>query len=220
MALLTTDTIRLIYNLAATRDRIWLLVNGGPELPWDVRPVERFMDSHYYRVGSPVQTSPITRLIEYSTVSAPDRFAYRAPERLTDLVFDDTVHVVGYELPGGMNYQPGDALAVSTYWQTDTPLEPNYSIGLYLRDANGAEVAQADGQPGGGFFPTSQWQVGVAVWDNRAVRLPADLAPGIYQLWVKLYDLAPDSSARDLPVTSGEKIDTSVGVLSVTIRVG
>lgn len=219
MALLTTDTIRLIYNLAATRPRLWLLVNGGADLPWDVRPVERFMDAHYYPIRA-LRTSPVVRLIEYSTTSAPDMFAYSAAEHSTDLEFNDAIRLVGYELPSGTDYTPGDALAVSTYWTTDAPLDPNYSIGLYLRDANGAEVAQADGEPGGGFFPTSGWQPGVPVWDNRAIQLPANLAPGTYQLWIKLYDFAPDGSVRDATVTQGERIDASVGVLPVTIRIG
>ena len=93
-------------------------------------------------------------------------------------------------------------------------------MGLYLRDASGAAVTQADSQPGGGFFPTSQWQPGVPVWDNRALRLPADLAPGTYQLWLKLYDFGADGSIRDLPVSAGEKAAVSIGVLPVTIQIG
>ncbi len=218
--LLTKETIQLIYNLAATRDRLWLLVDGGPDLPWSVRPVERFMDAHYYPVGSPIQTSPITRLIEYSTISAPDRFAYRAPERLSDLAFGEQIRLSGFELPAGEVYPAGGALAFSLYWLTDAPLEGNYTVGLYLRDASGAAVTQADSQPGGGFFPTSQWQPGVPVWDNRALRLPADLAPGTYQLWLKLYDFGADGSIRDLPVSAGEKAAVSIGVLPVTIQIG
>ncbi|MFN8452990.1 MAG: hypothetical protein U0521_31320, partial [Anaerolineae bacterium] len=201
-----------------TRARLWLLVNGGPDLPWDVRPVERFMDAHYYPIRV-LETSPQARLIEYSTISAPDRFAYRDPEHLTDLAFGGHIRLVGFDLPGGTYYTSGGVLAVSTYWKTDAPLDPNYSIGLYLRDASGAPVAQVDGEPDGAFAPTSGWQVGVPVWDNRAIRLPADLAPGTYQLWIKLYDFASDGSARDLPVTAGERIDDSVGVLA-TIHVG
>ncbi len=223
MILLTKETIQLIYNLAATRDRLWLLVDGGPDLPWSVRPVERFMDAHYYPVYDPnrtLETSPLTRLIEYSTTSAPDQFAYREPEHLTELAFADQMRLVGFDLPKGADYAPGDALPISTYWVADTPISANYTIGLYLRVADGFPVTQADAQPGGGFYPTSGWQVGVPVWDNRAVRLPDDLAAGTYQLWVKVYDFADDGSVRDLAVSAGEKADDSIGVLPVTIRVG
>lgn len=217
--LLTKETIQLIYNLAATRDRLWLLVDGGPDLPWSVRPVERFMDAHYYPIGSPIQTSPITRLIEYGTISAPDSFAYRSPERLSDLAFGEHIRLAGFVLPAGTTYHAGDALALSLYWQTDAPLAGNYTVGLYLRAADGAAVTQADGQPGGGFFPTSQWLPGVPVWDNRALRLPGDLAPGEYQVWLKLYDFGTDGAIRDLPVSAGDKADVSIGVLPITIQI-
>jgi hypothetical protein len=219
IALLTTDTIRLIYNLAATRERLWLLVNAGPALPWSVRPVERFMSEHYFQVGSPIETGAATRLIEFSTISAPDRFAFRSPEYASELGFGDHVRLTGFDLPAGTVYRAGEALALSSDWITDAPLDANYSIGMYLRTAEGAEVAQVDAQPGAGFYPTSQWQVGVRVRDNRAFRLPEDLAAGDYQLWVKLYDFSPGGTVQDLPVTSGERIDASIGVLPVTIQI-
>ena len=216
--LLTKETSQLITNLALTHARLWLLVDGGPDLSWSVRPVERYLSAHYYRLQE-IDTSPITRLIEYSTISAPDMFAYREPEHLTDLAFGDHIRLVGLDVPAGTTVQAGGVLAVSLYWTTDAALDPNYTVGLYLRDAGGAPVAQMDGQPGGGFFPTDGWQIGVPVWDNRAIRLPDDLPPGDYQLWVKLYDFAPDGSVRDLPVTAGEHVDESIGVLPVTITV-
>lgn len=217
--LLTKETIRLIYNLAATRDRIWLLVNAGPDVPWSVRPVERFMDSHYYRVGDVIETGPLTRLIEYSTISAPDPFAYRLPEHLSALEFDGRIRLTAFDLPAGETYAPGSVLALTTAWQANVPLEANYSIGVYLRDAAGGEVAQVDSEPGGGFFPTSLWRAGVTVWDNRAIRLPENLPPGDYQLWVKLYDFSADGSVHDLPVSAGERIDDSIGVLEILIHV-
>jgi hypothetical protein len=217
--LLTTDTIQLIYNLAATRDRLWLLSDGGPDLPWSVRPVERFMAVHYYPVGSPTATGPITRLIEYSTISAPDMFAYREPDYPTDLAFSDHIRLVGYDLPDGTAYHAGGVLALTTDWITDAALTDNATIGLYLRDANGNAIAQVDAQPGAGFYPTSQWQVGVPVWDNRAIRLPDDLPAGTYQLWIKLYDFNADGSVHDLPITTGDKMDNSIGILPVKIQV-
>ena len=216
--LLTTDTIQLIYNLAATRDRLWLLVDGGPDLPWSVRPVERFMSAHYYPIQT-IQTGPITRLIEYSTVSALDMFAFREPDHPTDLTYDDHIRLIGFDLPAAVDYHPGDVLALTTAWKTDAALNGNATIGLYLRDANGNAIAQVDAQPGAGFYPTNQWQIGVPVWDNRAIRLPSDLPPGTYQLWIKLYDFNADGSVHDLPVTAGDKMDASIGILPVQIQV-
>ncbi len=218
MLLLTTDTIQLIYNLAATHDRLWVLVDGGPDLPWSVRPVERFMSAHYYPIRT-LETGPITRLIEYSTISAPNMFAYREPDHPTDLTFDTHIHLIGFDLPQGTAYHAGDVLALTTAWKTDRMLDRNITIGLYLRDSNGNAVAQVDEQPGAGFYPTSQWQPDVPIWDNRAIRLPSDLPAGRYQVWIKLYDFNDDLSVHDLTVTSGNKLDDSIGILPFQIQV-
>ncbi len=212
--LLTSQTIRLIYNLAATHERLWLLEDGSPDIWWSVRPAERFLSAHYYPL-SYRRMGDFTWLIEYSTVSAPDRYAYRAPETLTDLVFDDTMRLVGYELPAGLTYAAGDALPISLYWMTDAPIAGNYTVAFYVRDGNGMPIAQIDSAPA--FMPTHTWIVGAPVWDNRAVELPPDLPAGDYQLWVKVYEYT--DAAHDLPVTSGDSIDGVIGVLPVLIQV-
>lgn len=218
-ALLTTYTPPLIHHLAARRDRLWLLSESGPDLWWSVRPLERFMASHYYPLRV-LQTGPRTRLIEYSTASAPDGFGFVGAEIPTDLVYGESLRLLGLTLPRGTNYAPGEALPVSLSWSADAPLEPNYTVALFLRDASGLPVADAQWQPGMGFAPTSGWRPGVPVWDNRAVRIPADAAPGEYQLWVKVYDFAPDGTARDLAVNGENTLDDVIGVLPVVIRVG
>jgi hypothetical protein len=177
------------------------------------------MAAHYYPIGSPFETGPITRLIEYSTISAPDMFAYREPDHPTNLTFDDHIRLMGFDLPQGTDYHAGDVLALTTAWKTDEALPESATIGLYLRDANGNAIAQVDAQPGAGFYPTNQWQAGIPIWDNRAIRLPNDLPAGTYQLWVKLYDFKADGSVHDLPVTSGDKMDDSIGILPVQILV-
>lgn len=219
-ALLTRETIPLIHNLAATHQRLWLLVHGGPDLWWTTRPVERFMSAHYYPIRV-IQTGPVTRLIEYSTVSAPDVYAFRSAERTTDLSFGDHIRLIGFELSVGERYRAGDALPVSLYWATHAPLEANYTVALFLRAADGRPAAQHDSMPGGGFALTSLWQPDQPVWDHRALRLPNDLAAGDYQLWVKVYDFGADGAPRDLPVTSaGDRtLDGVIGVLPVTIHV-
>jgi hypothetical protein len=51
-------------------------------------------------------------------------------------------------------------------------------------------VAQHDRAPEGGFYPTSQWDVGESVADIYPLALPETLAPGAYRLVVGLYDPA------------------------------
>src|SRR5690606_31845334 len=71
--LLRKETMRLIHSLASTHDRLWLVVDGSPHLWWSVRPVERFLSSHYYPLERH-QTGDLTWLVEFSTIDAPDAF--------------------------------------------------------------------------------------------------------------------------------------------------
>jgi hypothetical protein len=160
-------------------------------------------------------------LIEYNTVSAPDPFAYRNPEHSTQLRFGEHIRLLGVDLPGGMVYTPGAVLPVSLYWQSSTALDVNYTVAVQVVDAGGRVVASGmDSQPGGGFAPTSTWQQGSAIWDNRAVVLPDDLPSGDYSLWMTLYTIGQDGTVQPLPVAGGETAqEARVGVLPVSIRV-
>lgn len=217
-ALLHGETIALISALAAQHDRLWLLSHGSPELWWSVRPVERYLSAHYYPIRF-MRTGDNTRLIEYATTPAPDPYVRYGPSIPTDLIFGADLRLIGIELPAGTTFRPGQAVPVSLYWEGVRPLEANFTVALFLRRPDGGEVTQTDWQPGGGFHPTSGWISGVPVQDPRGLRLPPDLPPGEYPLWVKVYDFAPDGSRRDLPVTAGARLDETIGVLPVTIRV-
>jgi hypothetical protein len=160
------------------------------------------------------------RLIEYSTALAPDPYAFIGPEYTTDLVYGDALELLGYELPNGTAYQLGAVLPISLYWQASQMLEQDYKVAWFLRAADGAPVAQGwDVEPVAGFAPTSSWRVGVPVWDNRALRLPDDLQPGEYRLWVVVYRADGGGNINNLPVTGSETLDGYIGVLPITITV-
>jgi len=216
--LLHQTSAPLIHALAVTRDRLWLLANNGPFMPWAVRPVERFMASHYYPIRE-FETGSDVRLIEYSTASAPDPYSFKSADYSSDLVYGDSIQLVGYDLPLGTSYQPGDALPISLYWQTDSALAQNFTVAWFLRDSSGAPIAQGmDSEPGGGFAQTSAWQAGVPVWDNRALRLPENLPAGDYRLWVVLYHNEM-GVIKNLPVTGAEVLENHIGVLPTVIQV-
>lgn len=217
--LIHKSTAPFIYTLAQTRQRLFVLSSSGPFLPWSVRPVERFMAAHYYPLRE-ITTGPQVRLIEYNTSSAPDPYAMLGPQHLTDLTYGDHIRLIGYELPQGTTYVPGEAVPLSLYWQTDAPLDESYKVAWFVRDANGGPLAQGwDVEPGAGLLPTNTWRPNVPLWDNRALRLPADTPPGDYRLWVVLYAVAADGSITNLPVTGSEVVEGYIGVLPTIIQV-
>ncbi|MBZ0282097.1 MAG: hypothetical protein K8L97_15260 [Anaerolineae bacterium] len=218
--LLVKSSIPLIYNLAQSRNYIWLLADSGPWIPSSVRPVERFLVSHYYPIGefTTDPPDPNIRLIQYSTVVAPSLDSFRAPEVLTDLRYGDSIRLLGFMLPKGTTYQSGESLPISLYWQTEDSLDHNYTVAWFLVDANNIPVVQGmDYQPAWGFSPTTIWQPNVPLWDNRALNLPVDLPPGSYHLWVRLYQ----SDAPDVLLSvAGENVfEDTIGVLPVEIKV-
>jgi len=89
----------------------------------------------------------------------------------------------------GLCLKPGDALQVTLVWEALAPISADYTVFLHLRNEQGKIIAQRDGQPLDGLYPTSQWQPGEPVTQPLDVDLPRDLAPGSYSLHVGLYRL-------------------------------
>jgi hypothetical protein len=96
----------------------------------------------------------------------------------------------------------GSSIQVTLTWQALRPPAVNYATSLRFLDAGGQELASYDAPPLYGFFPTTAWQPGEAVFDRRRLVLPKGLpARSDYRLQVLLYDpatLQPIGQA-DLP---------------------
>jgi hypothetical protein len=61
-----------------------------------------------------------------------------------------------------------DRLRVRLDWRATAPLAEDYTVFLhYLRD--GERIAQADGRPAGGRYPTTTWRVGDVIHDDHYV---------------------------------------------------
>jgi hypothetical protein len=86
-------------------------------------------------------------------------------------------------------WQPGGDHALRLVWQLLEPLDRDYTLFVHLRDpGTGRPVAQADGPPLDGWYPTSHWEVSEQVDDQRAFALPPTVAPGRYELVVGWYE--------------------------------
>ena len=107
----------------------------------------------------------------------------------------------GSSFEGGMRLRGTDGIVavnnnldVTLYWQADKTQAADYTLFLHVIDADGKLVAQADGPPLQGDWPTSAWQPGHTLQDLRTVALPDTLAAGAYTLLAGWYD--PASGAR------------------------
>lgn len=225
--LVSKETIPLITHFATHggRERLWLVMESGPEVPCVIRPLERYLGQRYYRI-SETRASPLARLLEFSAVDAPDPYAFRNPEHLTELRYTadngEAVDLVGYTLTAGTTYSPGDVLPLSLAWRVDETPRRDFTVAWFMADEDGAVVAQGeDTWPGATFAPATLMTPGVLAWDHRALWLPDDLPAGEYRLWVRMYWYNPQTGAPDNLIVSGGQTagEATIGVLDTPIQV-
>lgn len=101
-------------------------------------------------------------------------------------------------LPSEPVVTPGQPITVALAWRGLAPMRVDYTTFVHVVGPDGQALTQQDGQPLGGFFPTSYWQPGHAVADEVTLDVPADAAPGAYAVHVGMYDLA---TMQRLPIT-------------------
>jgi hypothetical protein len=80
-------------------------------------------------------------------------------------------------------------LRLTFYWQALTLPETDYTVFVHVRNAAGETVAQKDGPPVGGAYPTSLWDTDEIIKDEISIPLE-QVKPGQYELVVGMYDFA------------------------------
>jgi len=134
-----------------------------------------------------------------ASLSLPN--GYLRPVNQANANLEDSVELLAYTTDKAV-YHPADAANVTLYWRALRGLDRNYKTFVHLTDAaTTRQPAQHDGDPGGGFTPTSRWLPGELVPDTHTLALPADLAPGRYRLWAGMYNY---ETVRNLAVRSSD----------------
>ncbi len=97
---------------------------------------------------------------------------------------------------------PGEALELTLFWRSEASSNIDYSSFIHVLDGNGNFLTQQDGQPTGGFLPTSLWRPGQVIADTHHLAIPPGAPLGEYAIKVGLYDLA---TLTRLPVQRGRQ---------------
>ena len=118
------------------------------------------------------------------------------PRSVVHYDLGETISLKGYDLPDALS--SGQPLVVTLYWQSRTISGQPYTVFLHVTDELGEVVAQADGQPVEGNYPTDLWSVGEVISDTHVVPLPEDLSPGAYLVSTGLYLWTRDNGCRCL----------------------
>jgi hypothetical protein len=112
-------------------------------------------------------------------------------------------------------FKPGQILGISLYWQTLQQPTHDYTVFIHVVPVGkpDTKVAQRDTPPLQGTWPTSKWQAGQLVTDEPNLALPADLAPGQYQIVLGLYQ--PDGNFTPLLLPNGQ---SSLVLATITVN--
>ena len=116
------------------------------------------------------------------------------------------IGLLGYDLS-----HQSESLTLTLYWQSLAQTETNYTVFVHLRDEAGKTIAQADGPPVQGRYPTSLWDAGEIIPDRFTVTIPSTLRG--YMLAVGLYD-----PASGLRLTIPGTVDNSIILSEVDLR--
>ena len=133
-------------------------------------------------------------------------------------VLGEGVVLAGYELASSdAVFQKGQPLAITLFWRAERDLKSDHTVFVHLVDEHGRLLAQHDGKPANGNYPTFEWEADDLVPDKHVVQLPRDMLPGDYRVLVGMYD--PVSMER-LAVLSANKpvVDSAVTLCRVSVE--
>jgi len=158
-----------------------------PELFPTATTVEQINDALGKRYGS---------LVERPATTTPQR----PPQHTLVVKIGDGIQLAGYDVQPE-TLRPGEILYLQLHWQVKTAPAGDWTVFTHLlgRDASGGRtvVAGHDSPPGEGSLPTPRWQAGWRLLDEYQIPLPADLAPGRYELAIGLYQPTGDHLPAD-----------------------
>jgi 4-amino-4-deoxy-L-arabinose transferase-like glycosyltransferase len=171
-------------------------------LPPDAPPGTYHWAIHSPSVGEGIPLGQLKLLPSTYTSVALSQLTIAYP---LGAMFAGGIRLLGYDV-GTRTLQPGDAFAVTLYWQAQQPVGRRYKVFAHLlgqkfnpRSGN-LLWGQQDNEPVNGTRPTSAWRTGEVIVDGYSIPLDLGAPPGEYGVEVGLYDPA---TGERVPVIDG-----------------
>jgi 4-amino-4-deoxy-L-arabinose transferase-like glycosyltransferase len=124
--------------------------------------------------------------------------------------FQDGIELIGYWL-SQPTIHAGDRVYVRLFWRVSAQPTQSYTVFTHLSQS-GQVAAGNDDLPGHGSCRTSDWRPGEVVMSELQLAVPADLADGLYDLSVGLYQL---ETMQRLDVAGSVDDQISLGTIEV-----
>ena len=134
------------------------------------------------RLGETLGVAPVGEAKLAPTESVPEL------ENTVSVMLADGIALQGYDL-SPPEPTAGGALTVELQWVArDTPSR-DYQVFVHLLGDGPTPVAQGDGPPLQGYYPTAMWAAGEIISDAHEIQLPAELPETHYRVAVGMYHL-------------------------------
>lgn len=96
--------------------------------------------------------------------------------------------LIGYDVAPAKGER---GLDVTLYWFGLRETASNYKAFVHMLGPDGHVLEQHDGDPVGGFTPTTRWKQGEMIADTHRLPLGDSVAPGEYELRAGMYEVRP-----------------------------
>jgi hypothetical protein len=149
--------------------------------------------------------------VTFGSIAMPARNAH-VPNPIT-VRFGRGIVLRGYEL-STLSVKPGGVMDITLYWECESSVEDNFTVSVQLIDSQWRKASQSDGWPRNGTAPTSTWQPGQRITEQRQMEIASDAVPNAYDLQIALYQINESGELIHLPVTWQE---AQMPVQSVTL---
>ncbi|MCL5961940.1 MAG: glycosyltransferase family 39 protein [Chloroflexi bacterium] len=107
-----------------------------------------------------------------------------APAKRLSVTAGESIRLLGYDLLRGED----GSLQIQLHWQAEAALKEDCQVFVHALDKEGKILAQADGVPAEGRWPTSLWAPNEPVIDRHVVSVGGDQGP-VQTIAVGLYSL-------------------------------
>ncbi len=111
----------------------------------------------------------------------------------------------------------GATIPINVTWTTTQSINRPYTIFVHLIDTNGNLVAQDDGMPLDGRWPTTCWQMGHGFDDRREIKLPDQIQAGLYRVRIGFYWL-PTNERAPVAIGAADQARDSVELGTIEIN--
>ena len=106
------------------------------------------------------------------------------PEVKDGSVFNSGAKLLGYSIAE----HEAPEISFTLYWHAESTITNDLTVFVHMIDSSGDIVAQADGPPSHGYWPTSEWELGIVVSDHHNLDHDIDISRETYTIVIGLYD--------------------------------